>query len=192
MVKVGFIVEGTSDFIIIKSERFQHFLYHVLSLQSSEEEIIKAGCKSNIKVNFKNYVNKLNKSVDYIFIMVDQDDKEEQKRNKKYKPLDCPIIVVDEIVNYRDNSHYVKSNQIFIIMTREFEAWLLADSHLGYQFDGLPESILNPSEIIQKQEKTSNHVIIARRVEKNFSLNRAAENAPSAKRFLNKLKEISQ
>ena len=192
MVKVGFIVEGTSDFIFIKSDKFLKFLFHKLSLESDEEKILISSNKSNLKTNLKSYLSKLDKTVQYVFIMVDQDDKEAQKKNRKYSPPDCPIEVVREIVGFRDNSPYVKENHIFIVMTREFEAWLLADESLGYQFEGMPEEIMNPSEIIEKHEKTSNHVIIAKRNVDKFSLVRAAENAPSAKRFLNKLESISQ
>lgn len=191
MVKVGFIVEGTSDFIFIKSDKFLKFLFHKLSLDSDEEKILISCNKSNLKTNLKSYLSKLGKTVEYVFIMVDQDNKEALKKNRKYSPPDCPMVVVKEIVGYRDNSRYVKENHIFIVMTREFEAWLLADESLGYHFEGPPEEIMNPSEIIEKQEKTSNHVIIAKRNADKFSLVRAAKNAPSAKRFLNKLETIS-
>jgi alkyl hydroperoxide reductase subunit AhpF len=191
MVKVGFIVEGTSDFIILKSDRFQKYLKHALSIESSEELILIAHNKSNLKTNLKSYLSRLEKEVEYIFIMVDQDDKEAQKKNKKYSPQDCPIVVVSEIINFRDNRHYHKANHIYIVMTREFEAWLLADVNLGYTFVGLPEEVINPSQIIEEQEKTTNHVIIAKRVVEKFSLERAAQNAPSAKRFLTKLKQLN-
>lgn len=191
MVKVGFIVEGTSDFIILKSERFHDFLKHYLSIESSEEFIIIAGNKSNLKKHFKSYLSKLNKRVQYIFILVDQDDKEVQRRNNKYKPLDCPIKVVEEIKRHGDNGHYVKDNLIFVVMKREMEAWFLADSNLNFKFDGQPDEILNPSKLIEIQLGTSSHVKIANKIMDGFSLPRAAENSPSAKRFLLKLTQIS-
>ena len=192
MVKIGFIVEGTSDFIFIKSDTFLKFLFYRFSLVSDEGKILISSNKSNLKTNLKAYLSKLEKAVQYVFILVDQDDKEAQKKNRKYSPPDCPMEVVREIVGYRDNSPYIKENHIFIVMTREFETWLLADENLGYLFDGKPEEIMNPSEIIEKQERTSNHIIIAKRNVERFSLERAAENAPSAKRFLSKLQSISQ
>ncbi len=191
MVKVGFIVEGTSDFIFLKSEKFQNLLTYKFAIECNEGDVIIAGNKSDLKKRFVSYLNKLNKSVRYIFIMVDQDDKENQKRNRKYNPPDCPLIVAQEICNFGDNKNYLSENLVFIIMKREFEAWLLADWQLEYKFEGLPEDIINPSAIIEKQEKTTNHVIIAKRVIGRFSLERASENAPSAKRFLNKLTDIS-
>ncbi|MDZ7740943.1 MAG: hypothetical protein U5Q03_04120 [Bacteroidota bacterium] len=70
-------------------------------------------------------------NVEHIFILVDQDDKNEKKRKKlKYKLKDCPMVVVKEILGYRDNGHYSKDNQIFVVMTREMEAWFLADPNL--------------------------------------------------------------
>lgn len=191
MVKIGFIVEGTSDFIILKSEKFLNFLKHEMSIESSEEFIIVAHSKSTIKTNFISYINKLKKEVEHIFVLVDQDDKEEQKRNRKYRVPDCPIIIVNDIKDYRDNRHYISDNIIFVIMTREMEAWFLADNCLGYKFEGSPESILNPSAIIEQHERTSNHVLIARRVASKFSLKRAAEFSISANRFLTKLTQIS-
>lgn len=190
MVKVGFIVEGTSDFIIIKSDRFQRYLKHDLRIECCENWIVIAHSKSNLKSKLKNFLSTLEKVVEYIFIMVDQDDKKAYKKNRKYAPADCPMAVVSEIINFRDNKHYQKDCHIFIVMTREFEAWLLADQELGYEFNGLPEDIDNPSLIIEKRERTSNHVIIAKRVAEKFSLERAALNAPSANRFLTKLKQL--
>ena len=59
MVKIGFIVEGTSDFIFIKSEKFQKFLYHKLSLDTDEEKIIIARGKPNLKKDLKSFLHKL-------------------------------------------------------------------------------------------------------------------------------------
>lgn len=191
MVKVGFIVEGTSDFIIIKSDRFQKYLKHTLSIENRTDWNVIARSKSKLKTNLKSYLSKLEKEVEYIFIMVDQDDKEAQKKNKKHAPADCPMVVVSEIRNYRDNMHYHKDNHIYIVMTREFEAWLLADDNLGYTFEGQPEEVINPSKIVEKHEKTTNHVIIAKRVIDKFSFERAAQKAPSANRFLTKLKQLN-
>lgn len=194
MVKIGFISEGKSDRTILNSDRLKKYLLYTFGISYSEEDIRYGGGKSGIKTNFKSYLSSLQKNnVDYIFIMVDQDDKEEQRRNHKYKPKDCPLTIVEEIIGYRDNRHYWLENLIFIVMTREMEAWFLADPILGFDCMGnKPEEILNPSDLVAKQLGVSSHGLIAHRLKDSFSLERAAENAPSAKRFLNKLESISQ
>ncbi len=70
------------------------------------------------------------------------------------------------------------------------EAWFLADSVLGFNIEE-PEKVDNPSEIIEKKYDISCHVRIANRVKNNFSLERAAKNSLSAKRFLEKLSNLA-
>ena len=192
MVKVGFIVEGTSDFIILKSDRFQNLLKYELGFETEESLINIARSRSSLKKNFVSLVKNLQKeNVDYIFTLVDQDDKEGQRKNRAYMPPDCPIVVVNEIQNFRDNRNYIFEKNSFVIMTREMEAWFLADANLNFNYDGQPEKILNPSDIVGKQLGTSSHVKIANRLKESFSLIRASENSRSAKRFLDKLKQIA-
>ena len=192
MVKVGFIVEGTSDFIILKSDRFQNLLRYELEIETNESLINIARSRLRLKNNFVSLVRNLQKQdVDYIFTLVDQDDKEEQRKNRGYTPPDCPIVVVNEIQNFRDNRNYIFEKNYFVIMTREMEAWFLADSILNFNYNGQPEEILNPSDIVGKQLGTSSHVKIANRLKDKFSLVRASENSRSAKRFLDKLNQIA-
>ncbi len=194
MVKVGFITEGKADKILLTSDRFRKYLLHKYRIGFDEEDIRYFGGKSKIKTNFKSLLAGLNKkNVQYIFLMVDQDDKEEQRRNHKYKPKDCPVVVVNEIVGYRDNRHYLQENLIFVVMTREMEAWFLADPNLNFDCLGQkPEEILNPSDIVAQQLGTRSHGRIAHKIKDDFSLERAANNSQSAKRFLEKLIQISQ
>lgn len=192
MVRVGFIVEGTSDFIILKSDRFQNLLKYGLNIETDESLINIARSRARLKMNFVSLVRNLQKqNVDYIFTLVDQDDKEEQRRIKGYMPPDCPIVVVNEIQNFRDNKNYIFKENHFAVMTREMEAWFLADANLNLICDGHPELVLNPSDIVGKQLGTSSHVKIANKLRDRFSLVRAAENSESAKRFLNKLRCIA-
>jgi len=76
-------------------------------------------------------------------------------------------------------------------MTREMEAWFLADENLGLSFVGQPEEIFHPSEVVGKQLGTSSHVKIANKLKDEFSLVRASENSRSAKRFLDQLNQIA-
>ncbi len=192
MVRVGFIVEGTSDFIILKSDKFQNLLKYKLDIETEESLIRIARSQSRLKKNFVSLVRNLQKqNVDYIFTLVDQDDKEEHRKNRKYTPPDCPITVVNEIRNFRDNKNYVFNENTFVIMTREMEAWFLADAEMNFNYDGNVEEILNPSDLVGKQLGTSDHIRIANKVKERFSLIRASENSKSAKRFLDKLEQIS-
>ena len=78
MVKIGFIVEGTSDFIILKSDRFQNLLKYELHIETNESLIKIARSQSRLKRNFVSLVRNLQKqNVDFIFTLVDQDDKED-------------------------------------------------------------------------------------------------------------------
>lgn len=192
MVRIGFIVEGTSDFIVLKSDSFINYLRHSLHLECNENLIKIARNKSFLKTDLKSLLNSLIKlETEYIFILVDQDDKEEQKRNKKYAPPDCPMVVVNEITGFRDNRHYLKAGHIFIIMVRELEAWFIADRNLGLNYTGNPEDILNPSDFISQRIGTSSHIKIANKYKDHFSIVRAANNSASAARFLRKLREIN-
>ena len=192
MVRVGFIVEGTSDFIILKSDMFQNLLKYKLHIETEESLIKIARSQSKLKNNFVSLVRNLQKqNVDYIFTLVDQDDKEEQKKTKGYVLLDCPIIVVNEIQNFRNNKNYIFKENTFVIMTREMEAWFLADANLNFNYGGNAEEILNPSDLVGKQLGTSSHIKIVNRLKDRFSLVRASKNSKSAKRFLDKLKLVA-
>ncbi len=180
MVKVGFIVEGTSDFIILKSDKFQKLLRYKLNLVSDESLIRIAKSRPFMMKYLKDLTGSLEKEdVDYLFILVDQDDNE------------CPMETKQKLIGYRDNSHYNKAFHIYIVMTRELEAWFLADDNLKFKYEGQPEEILNPSDVVAEQLGTSSHVKIANRIKDKFSIKRASKNAPSAKRFLEKLERIS-
>ena len=192
MVKIGFIVEGNSDVILLKNSKNLKYIFDKYNLDVKDDCILNARGKFNLKKHYISLNKKLEKKeLNHVFIMLDQDDKEEQKKNKKYKPKDCPLVVIDEIIKYRDNKNYKFKNVTFIIMTRELEAWFLADEKLGFDFEGNPEEILNPSKLVGKKFKSSNHIIYTNKLKDKFSLVRASKNAPSAKRFLEKLQELS-
>ncbi len=192
MVKVGFIVEGTSDFIILKSDKFQNFLKYNLNTESNESLIKVARGRTRLKTNFVSLINSLRKlEVNYIFTLLDQDDLTEQNKTSRKKLQDCPLAVVNEIINFKDNGNYSYSEICFIVMTREMEAWFLADSNLNLECDGEPDKVISPSDINGKQIRVSNHVTIANRFKDKFTLVSAAKKSKSAKRFLDKLNLIS-
>ncbi|MCF8308627.1 MAG: DUF4276 family protein [Bacteroidales bacterium] len=194
MVKIGFIVEGHSDQIILKSSKFQNFLKYQMKIDLDEELINIGNGKAGIKKKFVPFIKNLNKKgADYIFVLLDQDDNSEKFKKCKYTPRDCPREVIDELINYRDNRHYVNDKLVFVVMERELEAWFLADNNLGLDFEGdNPEEILNPSEAIARQINIRSHTRISKRFAEKFSIERAAEKAPSAKRFIKKIEEVSQ
>jgi hypothetical protein len=76
-------------------------------------------------------------------------------------------------------------------MVRELEAWFLADEGLAFNYQGNPEEILNPSDLVSHQLGTSSHIKIANTLKDRFSLDRAAQKSISANRFLNKLREVN-
>jgi len=116
----------------LKSDKFQNLLKYNLHIETDESLIKIARSKSKLKKNFVSLMRSLQKqNVDYIFTLVDQDDKEEQRKNRGYTPPDCPIVVVNEIQNFRDNRNYIFQENSFVIMTREMEAWFLADTNLN-------------------------------------------------------------
>ena len=192
VVKVGFIVEGRTDSIILKEAKNLKYLFNKNDIEVNEDFVINARSKSKLKENFvSHYKNLVKKGVDYVFILLDQDDKEEQKKNRKYKPPDCPIVTIREIQKFGDNKNYINKNQVYIVMTREMEAWFLADKKLKFTYEGHPEEINRPSDLVGNQLGTSSHVKIANKIKDKFSLERAAKNAPSAQRFLNKMEQLS-
>ena len=62
MVKVGFIVEGTSDFIILKSDKFQNFLKYKLHIDTNESLINIARGQPRLKKNFVSLIRNLQKT----------------------------------------------------------------------------------------------------------------------------------
>ncbi len=195
MVKVGFIVEGTSDLIILKSEKFKE-LFSQLGIETNGDLIKNGRSKSGLKEQLVPFIQQLDDlKCDYVFILFDLDDKKNEKKTKSKKKIkDCPVGAVEEVKKFGDNKNYLKDNQIFVVMVREMEAWFLADEELGYTYENDdPEEVKNPSEIIEKAENSKNHILLANRVvKKKFSLERAAKNSSSAKRFLTKLKFVNK
>jgi hypothetical protein len=73
MVSIGFIVEGTSDKIILESDYFKK-LYHRLGLHVESDFFRIAENKPDIKKSLIDFYNSLTKNkLDIIFLLADQD-----------------------------------------------------------------------------------------------------------------------
>ncbi len=184
MVKVGFIVEGETEKLLIDSVVFQSFLKSIY-LECVSEAIDAKGNGNLLPQNIEPFRQRLLAAkAEWIFILTDQDD-------------DVCITKTRQRITERDN-------QTICIATQKIEAWFLADSELlgrlfkkKYYFD-FPELEKTPFETFRKLmlEHTGRGVskraktILANIVLNNgFSIQRAAThpNCYSVKYFINKL-----
>ena len=184
MVKVGFICEGFTEEIILKSKDFQRIL-RVLNIESVG--IFNVEGNSNLLPhNILKYRNQLiKKSASVIIILTDLD---EDKCITKTK--------------LRITEQY---NQIIIIAVKQIESWFLADSILltkllGEPFEfNFPENEEIPFKTLRqllikfKGRGVPEKLPMALKMLNNgFSIQNAANhpNCPSAKYFLTKLQSI--
>lgn len=188
MVKLGFIVEGDTEKILLESKAFKNFLNELQI--NYVPEVINAKTQSMLLPNKREEFTEIlrDKGATKIVILTDQD---KDSCISQTKARICP----DE-------------NQICIIAKKEIESWFLADNLAMAQFLGLTTfSYLNPElpespikEIkelrLQYQNKgVSDKKIFAKLIlnKNNFSLRRAAAhpNCSSAKYFIDKLIQLS-
>jgi hypothetical protein len=193
VVKIGFIVEGPSDAMIIRSEQYNKLLTQ-LNLQFID--IVIPEGKTHFfhpKADFKfieakvsSYIQRLNdKGAEVICFIVDQDEEP------------CFTSVKEKIPF--SNQHHV------IICKRNLEAWYMADESMMSELLKSkysckdPESIIAPFEEIKKLmlEKTNrgigDKIFLAKRViNAGFNIENAAKhnNCTSARYFLQKLQSI--
>ncbi len=188
MVKVGFIVEGETEKLIIDSENFQSLLAD-LQIDCVSEAIDAQGNGNLLPHNIIPFQAILKeKGAEYIFILTDRDD-------------DTCITLTRKRITEREN-------QFIIVAVQKIEAWFLADSQTLSVMAGKSMAIDYPElepipfekigAIVQHQ---TGRGIGTRKVRfalnylrKGFSLRNAAAhpNCPSAAYFLNKLKHINQ
>lgn len=194
MVKVGFLVEGDTEKVIIQSEQFQAWC------KSIGVEIVRSVFpphkKERGKDIFKNqekmdaFINLLSDmGAEVIFCLRDLED------------LPCITSAKNEIACSKD---VIKK----IIVVRKIEAWFLADSIVLKQYFGEnfalqfpevqhPEFLLKPDEKLKEISIATRHgkgigdkLLFAKSLVRNgFSLQRAAmhPNCHSAAYFLDKL-----
>jgi len=190
-VKIGFIVEGGAEKIILKSENFQDFA------KSNNLEIIgifDAGGKGNftsysenVSRFFKIFKDKL---AQYIIIVTDIEN--------------------DPCITYTKNSiyKYDENKQIELISVKAIESWFLADSETlskvfqtDFVFPNLEEIDKLPFDQIKKEflkytkrgiSKSSN-MLAKKMIRNGFSIINAANHpeCKSAKYFIEKLIELS-
>jgi hypothetical protein len=180
-LKVGFICEGESDEIILRSPNFQNLLQ---KLDLKVVEIIPTGGKSQMEEGriLRHYEALLEKGAEKIILLKDGDDncKESKQKVGAFEHL------------------------IVTIAVRELESWFLADSNLlsnlakantQIEFPELekdPKSFINT--VRKKTFKGSPPALANSMVINGFSIENAANhpNCPSAKYFIKKLESLNQ
>ena len=187
MVKIGFIVEGETEKLIIDSEGFQALLTE-LKIDCVSEAINASGNGNLLPHNITPFRETLKDlGAEYIIILTDKDN-------------DACITMTRQRVTEREN-------QIIIVAVQQIESWFLADSQTlstmtepDFVFE-LPESESVPFETIGDLILTKKGRGIGTRktrfalnfLRNGFSLQRAAQhpNCHSAAYFLNKLHSLN-
>ncbi len=187
LVKVGFIVEGETEKLIIDSDGFQKLLVE-LNLECVSEAI-DAGGNGNLLphniIPFRETLKDL--GAEYIIILTDKDD------------AVCITQTRQRITE--------QENQIIIVAVHQIESWFLADTETlslctksNFYFEQ-PEREIVPFETLGALmiEKTKRGIgnrktrFALNYLRNGFSLRRAAQhpNCPSAAYFLNKLSVLN-
>jgi hypothetical protein len=180
-VKIFLIVEGDSDKIIINS---QNSWFNNLGLHFN---IITTGGKINmIKTASKHYNMAIIQNAKNVIYLPDQNNDE------------CPLITRKNIGV--DNKKGAKT----IVLKRELEAWILADSkcirnsiNIQYAPAGQTDKEINPKEklhsmIENKLGYSPTTLEAATLIAPHFSINRASNYNTSAKRFKEYIENISR
>jgi hypothetical protein len=187
VVKVGFIVEGETEKLIIDSENFQSLLTE-LKIDCVSEAINASGNGNLLPQNiipFRETLKDL--GAEYIIILTDKDN-------------DACITMTRQRVTEREK-------QIIIVAVQQIESWFLADSQTlstmtepDFFFE-LPESASVPFETIGNLILTKKGRGIGTRktrfalnfLRNGFSHQRVAQhpNCHSAAYFLNKLRSLN-
>ena len=186
MVKIGLIVEGFCERIVLKSPAFSNFLQnHSFQLVG---DVVNLEGKGQLNTSrMKTQVQLLrDQGAERVFVLRDMDD------------APCLTAVKQEVYQAND----VK----ICVAVKELEAWFLADSTTlttifqhEFQFS-FPESEPNPLETLKRlrlqhqQTGISDKKLFAKMmVREGFTVERAAAhpNCPSARYFLTKLQELT-
>lgn len=188
MIKVGFICEGYTEQILLRSDTFRKLL---ASLNLEPLPVINAGGSGNLLPhNIGGYTESLEKQgAAAIVILTDLDDAACITKTKQRLSA--------------------RSQDIVVIAVKQIEAWFLACTPILHQLLGVelavadPESDKAPFETINQLltryrgrgigKKAAGKIRLANKmIESGFDLAMAAthKNCPSAAYFLRKLREI--
>ncbi len=198
MVTIGFLVEGDSEAILLKSDSFQAYL-HSLNLVCNTDLVINAKSKSylyhptgdfsKLELRVSGWLLSLeDKGAEKIFILLDMDNSDASYTIFKSKVCSRPV-------------------DIIIVAKQELEAWYLADTialrkFLAADIDAIlhPENYLEPLEelkklrlLYQKRGVSDKKVLTKNMLANGFSLESAAihPNCPSATYFRDKLLSVA-
>lgn len=187
MVKLGFIVEGASEKIILEHSDFFGYL-DSLSLSYIPDVIDAQGNGNLLPHNITQYTKILEeKGATVIFILTDLDK--------------------DECLTHTKSRIAPHSNHIVIVSVKAIESWFLADTETMRAFFNdpvflydTPETVINPYEEIKSLRLSkcnrgfSGKVILANTIVRkmNFSIVRAAQHqaCSSPKYFLKMINNL--
>lgn len=188
MVKVGFIVEGASEKIILKAREFQEYL----KLQRIEQvgDVIDMAGKGNLKSSSQRMSTQVqllrDAGADWIIVLRDMDSA------ASFSTVKTEVY----------QAEYVE----VCIAVQELEAWFLADSKalsIVFQTDfsyDWPETVTNPFDLLVALRKQYTHrgisdkkVFARTMLGCGFTIENAARhpNCPSASYFLTKLQTLA-
>ncbi len=187
MVKIGFICEGKSDKVILKSEKFRQFLKSI-GLENSDELITFVGSEGDLIPEKRTaYRKKLeDKGAEKIFILRDFD------QNNYFSELKSSLLK--------------KDNEEIIFPVKQIESWFLADNetlsdlfkttfHFNY-----PEKEDNPFQTIKnlsiqhRNKGFGSELLMARcMINAGYDIINSANhpNCNSAKYFIKKLQALN-
>ncbi|MDO8550044.1 MAG: hypothetical protein Q7S39_07845 [Ignavibacteria bacterium] len=188
-MKLGIIVEGDTEKILLSSEQFRE-LMNSLNIDYIEEIINAEGAGNLLPHNLTAFVTALQqKGANKFLILTDLHDDS------------CYTITHQRIVP-------PSSDYILVIAKKHIETWFLADTNLlrnffkkGNLFNEFPENEQNPFEYLSDlrvkyfQRGFGNKRLMTKILLKNgFSFTQAKNhtNCPSIKYFINKLNHLSQ
>ncbi len=192
MVKVGFIVEGNTEKIVINSQEFKSFLKD-MNLDIVDPVIDANGNGNLLPQNIEPFIKRLKiASAEKIIVITDADQNNISQVKTRILPPDASYDI-----------------DLIVVAVKAFEAWFLACEKLMRKVLCLPDFSMQfpeetqelPFEYIKELTRCNNvrgpggKVSFAKKVIKNgFSLREAAThpNCPSAKFFLDNLLQISK